>query len=327
MSTADSRRKTLHYRHAVMLPAQDQLVTLTLQERLESVVNRHLTTVTDRCYYPEAQDDDTEELSPSKNSHFTFSYCDTIGGMLCAEIVYVEPGRSIPIISKEDYDKDALEYEALNFTGDGKREFLESVAFIGVVKNHIIVLQSKSIRLKDIEDYINALLQKTHNIPDESFIVLQANNQTIDNYTLKNKQVKNVKITLPLSITHDFSSREAAFDVLGVLLGQNRIDELRYLQGSNQGRSLDLDISIGYKYSTDQDNQQFLKHITQGLIDNRDESLTIELKGAGRLIGEQMQVKTDAYFIYSKSIIVRDHVFERMIEWLIELLEQGVINP
>lgn len=325
MSIADSRRKTLHYRHAVMLPDQSMLTRLTLQDRLESIVSQQLTTVADRCYYPDSYDDDDQSLD--KNSHITFSFCESIEGMLCAEIVYIEPGKSIPVISKSDYENKALEYEALNLTEGGKSEFLESVAFIGIVKNHIVILQSKSIRLKDIEDYINHLLQRTHNIEEHSFIVMQANNQTVDNYTLKNKQVKNVKITLPLSIAHDISSRETAFNVLGVLLGQNRIDEIRYLQENSQGRSLDLDISVGYKYSTDQDNQQFLKLITQGLLDNRDESLTIELKGAGRLVGEQMQVKTDAYFIYSKSMLVREHVFEKMIDWLIQLLDQGVIKP
>ncbi|GCY00887.1 hypothetical protein [Escherichia coli] len=97
--------------------------------------------------------------------------------------------------------------------------------------------------------------------------------------------------------------------------------------GSPDRESLSIDISIGYKYKASESEQDMLRKITQGLVDNRDESLTIELKGAGILRNDEIQLKDSVNIEYSNGMLIADNVAEEMISWLLRLLDTGVINP
>ncbi|MBD1571500.1 hypothetical protein [Aliivibrio sp. S10_S31] len=319
MAYLDKRRKQIHYRHAVLLPNHSKLGLQTLQQRFSRLMSQELTNITDRLYF---QSGDSIEKDP----HMAFSHCFEEKGMFCGQIVYVEPGNSVPVISKNDYNKASLPVEALQISDEMSREYLDSIAFISIINNHVIILQSKAIRIKDIEEYLNFLLQSNKEIDDYEFVTLQANNLTLDDNTLKNKQVKNVNITLPLSVNPSHLDDTVAFDVLSSLLGSHRIEELKSLQTTDT-KDLKIDINIGYKYNTNDANQNMLTKLTQDLLDNRDESLTIELKGTGRLVGDEIQLKTTINLPYDKSLPVTEHVFRLMLDWLLELLDQGVINP
>ncbi|HAS8314744.1 TPA: hypothetical protein I7702_07205 [Vibrio vulnificus] len=324
MAYLDRRRKQLHYRHAVSIPELSKLSRRTPQDRLTRIVEQELTSVEERLYFfnePLTDDNDIEKIP-----HMAFSQCSTEHGMFCGQIFYIEPGSAVPVISRNDYTKSVLPVEALQFTGDNAKEYLDSIAFIGVVNNHVIILQSKAIRIKDIEEYVNYLLHKCAEQDNTDYIVLQANNLTLDENTLRNKQVKNVNLSLPLLANFSSPNEDPAFDVLRSLIGHHRIEEIKN-QATTSLSDLKVEISIGYKYNTNDTNQKILTQITQDLLDNRDESLTIELRGAGKLIGDEVQLKVAINLPYDNSLPVTEHVFQQMMDWLLELLDQGVINP
>lgn len=327
MLQPDKRRKVLHYRHAVVLPKHSHLTSLSLQARLTRILTDELSTVSSRCYFPDK--DEGEYGCVERDAHIAISYADTSDEMLCIELIYIEPGTSVPVISRVDYDTDVLNYEALDLqTSDANREYLESIAFIGIINNHVILLQSKTIRIKDVEEYLNVLLHKTSHLDSSDYLVLQAGNSSFDSNSLRHNKVKSVKLSIPFSSGGLTPEREGAYDILKVLIGNNRAFDFNKLQSvSDDGRDLLLDVSIGYKYSTSDGNHEALREITQHLLDSRDESLTIELKGAGRIIGDEVQLKNQIYLLYSHSLPVRDCVFEGMIDWLISLLDDGMVNP
>ncbi|HAS6878219.1 hypothetical protein [Vibrio alginolyticus] len=286
------------------------------------IVEQELTKVEERLYF--FSDDEDSDIE--KEPHMAFSQCFTESGMFCGQIVYVEPGNSVPVISRNDYAKSTLSVEALHFNDESSREYLDSIAFVSVVNNHVIILQSKAIRIKDVEEYINHLLRTCGEFDDAEFVVLQANNLTLDDNTLRNKQVKNVNLSLPLSANWASPEEDPAFEILRTLIGHQRIEEIKNRQTTDSS-DLKIDINIGYKYNTTDTNQKILTQITQDLLDNRDESLVIELKGAGRLIGDEIQLKVAINLPYDNSLPVTEHVFQQMMDWLLELLDQGVINP
>lgn len=327
MAYPDKRRKVLHYRHAVMLPEHNKLTQQTLQTRMSFLLEHELTLVKDRVYFPdEADNHSIIEMDTRKNAHLTITECHTENNVFCAQLAYIEPGNSIPVISNNDYAKTSLDVEALKLNEAQSKEYLDSIAFIQIVNNHIIILQSKTIRIKDLEEYINYLLRNNNKLAEAEFIILQANNLELNDSTLRNKKIKNVNLQLPLSVSTEDMDDNAAFEVLSSLIGHQRLEELKQLQTSRTN-DLKIDINIGYKYNTTDVNQHLLSKITQDLIDNRDESLTIELKGAGKLVGDEIQLKNDTQIPYHNRLPVPEHVYSIMLDWLIDLLDQGVINP
>ncbi|EEY8845519.1 hypothetical protein NOI83_22935 [Escherichia coli] len=327
MATQDYKSKMLHYRHAIMLPKKDALLTSNLQDRLANLVKIKVPNVADRLFFPDVPDNNGNVAA---HAHMVLSNSKEIHGMFFAEIVYIEPGSSIPVFSVSDYAKTALTYETLNLSSGNAREYLESIAYIGVIKNHFIILQSRSIRIKDIENYINFILQDNLSITDDNFIVLQANNLSLNTDFLKRNIVKNVSLKLPLTY-YGNNIDDTASELLKTLVGEHRINEMKkntiLNDGSPDRESLSIDISIGYKYKASESEQDMLRKITQGLVDNRDESLTIELKGAGILRNDEIQLKDSVNIEYSNGMLIADNVAEEMISWLLRLLDTGVINP
>jgi len=327
MASQGYKSKVLHYRHAILLPRKDALLTSDLQNRMASLVNTKAPNVKDRLFYPDSTDNSG---SLATHAHMVLSNSYDTHGMFIAEIVYIEPGNSVPVFSVSDYASRSLAYEALNLSSGNAREYLESIAYIGVIKNHVIILQSRSIRIKDIENYINFLLQDNLSISDDNFIVLQANNLSINEDFLKKNKVKNVSLKLPLTY-HGNDVDDAASELLKTLIGEHRINEMKknviLNENSLERDSLSIDISIGYKYKASESEQDMLRKITQGLVDNRDESLTIELKGAGILRNDEIQLKDSVNIEFSNGMLITESVSEEMVSWLLRLLDSGVINP
>lgn len=325
MATNITKVKALHYRHAVMLPKQAALLTSDLQSRLAEVVTNKFPTVEDRVLFLENGD---AEPDIATHAHMVMSKSFERNGIFFAEIVYIEPGGSVPVFDVTEYKNPKLEYEAFRITGADVKEYLDSFAYIGVVKNHVVILQSRAIRIKDIENYINFILKENLRVDVNNFIVLQASNLSISNEFLRRNNVKNVSLKLPLTYNGD-GVDDAASELLRSLIGEHRVDELKRnsVPDTSIKEHLTIDISIGYKYRASENEQQLLRKITEGLIDNRDEMLTIELKGAGILKNDEIQLKDNVSIEYSKGLPVVDSVCDEMVEWLIRLLDTGVINP
>lgn len=325
MATNNTKVKALHYRHAVMLPKKDALLNSDLQSRLIEVVTHKFPTVEDRVLFLENGDYDP---SVTTHSHMVMSNSFDRNGIFFAEIVYIEPGGSVPVFDVSEYKNPKLEYEAFRIAGADVKEYLDSFAYIGVVKNHVVILQSRAIRIKDIENYINFILKENLRVDVDNFIVLQASNLSISNEFLRRNNVKNVSLKLPLTYNGD-GVDDAASELLRSLIGEHRVDELKRssVPDTSIKEHLTIDISIGYKYRATDNEQRLLRKITEGLIDNRDEMLTIELKGAGILKNEEIQLKDNVSIEYSKGLPVVDSVCDEMVEWLLRLLDNGVINP
>lgn len=328
MAKNDVRNKTLHYRYAITLPDHSLFETKDLQFRLKDQLASNYVSVKDRLLFTDLPSG-LGTPTVARHAHMAISKWFEQGGMLFAEIVYIEPGNSVPVFPISDYDKDQLSYAALNISSNKVNEYLDSIAYIGIVKNHLVILQSRSIRMKDIENYLNFILESDICKGRNNYLVVQANNLTISNDLLKRNEVKNVSLNLPVTYNGTYLDANAA-DLLMSLIGEQRVAEIKEksLQHLDSKKdSLNINISIGYKYKATLDELELLKRITEGLVDNRDESLTIELKGAGILRNDEIQVKDSFNIAYSNGLPVKEKVADEMINWLLSLLNKGVINP
>lgn len=328
MDLTDRRRKTLHYRHAMLLPVPATMASSgnSFQDRVERSL-KSLGKVSERCFFPDYPKQDGS-VNVEKHSHLFVSRFEDVNGMLCAELVYIEPGTSVAVVSRSQYDEGMLEYEALAPINDGanQREYLDSIAYVGIISNHIILMQSKAILIKDIEDYFNFILEKSTQISDKELIIFQANNVGFNKGSLRDKAIKNVKLSLPLTAGNEVYDSDTSYQILNALIGETRVNDIRK-HSTKDSSDLLINVSIGYKYNTSSQNEMILGKIAQDLVDNRDEELTVELKGSGRLVGDELKLKTDEMIPFNNSLPMRDYVYDKMVAWLIDLLEKGIINP
>lgn len=324
----DRRRKAFHYRHSVFLPFSGAMQGKNLQSVLSHLLKHKFKTIRDRCYYPDKKNIG-DAVNDSLWPHFFVNSIDEEFSMLCLEVMYVEPGNSVPIIETE-YDKSEIECEALlppSASGDKSREFLDSIAYVAILENHVIFMQSKAIGIKDIEEYVNYLLGEAGIFADEKAGVLfQSANTGIPSLSLRQKSVKSVRLNLPLANGVSSLDVDDGIKLLETLVGEARLKELKKKIGIEISE-LKIDISFGYKYSTSNRNQELLALIAQGLLDSRDEDLEIELKGAGRIVGDEIQIKKYEGVEYSDSLPRKSDVYRIMANWLVDLLEQGIIEP
>ena len=324
----ETKRKALHYRRSILLPDIESGEALTLQARFDRAYRYRLTSVEARCYFYDIANDRQVEGEFKKDPHLFISKAEEKFGMFCAEIMYVEPGNSVATIVS-DYSVKELESESFPATGDlglDSREYLESVAYISIINNHVIILQSKAIRIKDIEKYINYILSYSEELNPSEQILLQVNSISSSEISLINNRVKKIKLSLPMAHSPSTADYEDGYKVLATLVGEERLETIKQSMGIDIS-DLSVDISIGYKYTTSSDNERILEHLARDFLDNRDEDLVIELKGAGRIVGEEVQVKEYKMIPYKKNQPIKEVVYEIMTTWLISLLEKGNIEP
>jgi hypothetical protein len=84
--------------------------------------------------------------------------------------------------------------------------------------------------------------------------------------------------------------------------------------------------STTYKRQTDENSQQLLNNLTTALRNAGDEDMRIELKNGSVISGSELQIKGFKSISAYNGILDPSDVFSKMNEWLLENLEQGIID-
>lgn len=83
MATQDYKSKMLHYRHAIMLPKKDALLTSNLQDRLANLVKIKVPNVADRLFFPDVPDNNGNVAA---HAHMVLSNSKEIHGMFLRKL-------------------------------------------------------------------------------------------------------------------------------------------------------------------------------------------------------------------------------------------------
>lgn len=320
---AQNRRKALHYRNAILFNDGNLDSDRSLQKILSGALSNSFKTVESRCYFF-----DSAHRNYRADPHIFISDIRDDFGMLCLEIVYVEPGVGVPVI-QANYSADSLACEAIcPLPSDGtEREYVDSLAYIAILENHCIIMQSKTINFKLIESYINYLLLDAQLLSENQSFWLHANNRGLSSFNLEDKLVKNVKLSFPMELNGASSEINTSRNLLALLISQSRMADV-IGRAQIDISDIDIEINLGYKYSTSTNNEKILARIAQDLIDNRDDEIVVEIKGAGKYVGSQeLQLKEQFQISFINSLPDKNDVYENMAKWLVDLLEKGMVEP
>ena len=329
----ETKRKLLHYRKSQLFMPIDNG---TLQGLLEEAL-RKLNSVGDR--FSIIEDKTKEENEDTGFRRFINTHRSALGMEFGSLVLYAGGVNKQTLTIDKSADEVDVEQIAPPQTIDGRRrEFLESILYYGVQDNHVVLLQSMALKSREFEDYINWLLKKAGVITEENNVFLNNYAPKITKEKLEQATVKSVKIGTPLystfeevinnnvtSVKKRFRPMGEGLDILR-LIAPHRLDDITFDE-IQEDSNLEVFVEVTYKRQTDNDSQDLLNKLTQALRHVGDDDIKIELKGAGTILGSELQIKSFKNIESHNGIVMPKSAFERMHEWLADNLEMGLIDP
>lgn len=322
---SQQKRKQLHYRTAEFLNPSGR----SLQDLVEDALQR-LAMIKERKQPLNDASQEDEKWYRFINTHRSAM------GMEFGALVLLAPGQN-KLLIETDEDKD--EAELSHITAPDDKEFLESILFYGIKNNHVILLQSISMKARDLEGYLNWLLIETGLIDNENMVFLNnfAPREVYEN--LEHNDIKSVRVgsdlTSPIS-RHDYQAnlsetknirfrrQNIGLDILNFLI-PNRIKEISDDLGDTS--NIEVFVEVTYKRQTDEDSQKAINKISSALRHVSEDDLRIEFKDGVTITGSDIKIKSfRSITSYNNNLDVTD-VFSNMRTWLEELLSNNIINP
>ena len=262
-------------------------------------------------------------------------------GMQFGNLVLYASEQNRAIIAIDD-NADELDIEQIAppKSNDGRRrEFLESILYYGIKQNHVVLLQSMSLRARELELHLNWLLREANLIDKDNAVFINNFAPQVTHEKLEQSEVKSVQIGAPLvdyfeevteplaeakSVTKRFRPFGEGIEILKPLLG-NRIVDLSWDE-LDASSNLEVFVEITYKRQTDPGSQKLLNRLTTALRHVGDDDVRIELKDGGVIIGSDLQIKSFKNIEAYNGLKNPQDVFQKMSDWLLESLERGIID-
>lgn len=327
-----TKRKLLHYRKAQFFsPVSGDLQSLLAEalDKLNSVGER----------FDVIDDSAGDIVEDTGFRRFINTHRSNLGMEFGNLVLYADGVNKQTLTIDKSVDELDVEQMAPPETADGRRrEFLESILYYGIKNNHVVLLQSMALKSREIESYLNWILKKSEVISEENNIFLNNYAPSITKEKLENSTVKSVKLGTPLYNTFEevsdkvstnvkkrFKPMGEGLDILK-LIAQHRLDDFS-VDELQDDSNLEVFIEVTYKGQTDNDSQALLNKLTQALRHSGDDDIRIDLKGAGTIVGSELQIKSFKNMEVHNGIVLPKSVFENMHEWLASNLEMGFIDP
>lgn len=328
MTAATSKRKLLHYRRASFLSP----IGRTLQESLEESLNKR-TPVKLRFRDVSGDPQDQDKWQQFINTHRS-----TLGFEFGNVVLYAPDQNRQVLALDENADELDIKQIAPPPSRTGlKNQFLESILYYGVRNNHVLVMQSVAMRARDLEQYLNWLLRAAGVIDEKNAVFLNNHAPQSARENLEQAEVKSVRIGTPLTdvaltsavADQTKSARFRAFgegvDVLRAIMPE-RMKDLTWddIQSSHD---LDVFVEVTYKRQAELSAQKTLNKIATALRHFGEDDVRIELKGGTTIVGSQLQVKNYLNVDTYGGVVDPSDLFSKMANWLVQLLDDGIIEP
>ena len=326
---ADHQRKKFVYKVASFL--KDPGANITLEKLLQSAVKKHKKAL-DRAENPDANVE-------FRFLNYTGTHLDkeNPGTLYGCEFLAFEKNADHSTIKIDDNAEQVDVDIVLAKQGE---EFLAGSVYFGVADNHVILVQSRGLRSKDLESYLNWFLIIKAKVLGED------NRVGLADHTPKKKSIKGVKgieikgsmqmepVTMPKPSGKGEISKSklvhiggTAWEVIATLLKgaydlptELKVDDLSKLP------NVEVKVFLKWKASKDEDDINFLNSIAKNLSHVGDEfDYTVKTK-TGTIKKDEFKVEQDHTFKWGKGRPHFDDIFPKMASWLAELVQSGKID-
>jgi hypothetical protein len=114
-------------------------------------------------------------------------------------------------------------------------------------------------------------------------------------------------------------------DILRQVLGADKINKMR-LADAVDG-NIEVTLKIRYKRSTTEKAHRFLDNIALAVRNLDEDEVKLKLAGGGTVKGSELKLSAPVSIQARDGIPNPDEVFEKMREWLIQQIENQIIEP
>ncbi|MDE9483176.1 hypothetical protein [Xenorhabdus bovienii] len=350
----ETRRKVVHYKRAVIQDCKS-----TLQEIIESIISKNGV-----AYKVSSR---SEKITPSdpNGGYRLINKSESYKTVLFGQLILFEQGKSQALMTINDdvsyYDINAITSQQIKLESDEpisekqkskiKREFIDSILYFGIFKNHFMVVQSNSLRVKDIENHLNWLIRNfTDLLNDTNFLVLQDKPteetiKKIENSPVKKISLGSVPITSKLSDGQvsvenkteppmtglkkvkrlKFMPSGKGGDIIKAAFGEGWFDDLK-LEDALDEANLQVNLEITYFRKTTKSGQRVLDVLATSLRNLDDDDIKIELNGIGTITGKELRLSSPLNIQYNNGLIDENHLYLEMHRWLISKIQAGEIE-
>jgi len=354
-----SRQKSIHYKLAGLSHCTSDLQTI-----LESILLEDGTAPKVGMR--------REQISPSdsQSGYRLVNRSSTFKTILFGQLILFEQGKSQALMTISDdvafYDINSITSEQIKLEGDEnineqdrykvKREFIDSILYFGVLGNHMVIVQSSSLRARDLETHFGWLIHSfSSSFNDNSALMLRdkpsaevikkMDSTPVKKITLGSVPVKSnteagevTMMNVPnLPANAEISKsvekvRKVRFmpsgkggSILKAAFGEDWFSNLR-LEDSLDESNLQVNLEITYLRKTTSDGQRVMDTLASSLRHTDSDDIEIELQGGGIIKGSDLKLSGNISIQYNNGLIDENHLYLQMHKWLISKIGSGEIE-
>jgi len=267
------------------------------------------------------------------------NYHSPYKSMRVGELLDYTKGHVQPF-TRIDEDAETLPLDALS-PPDEQSEFVHSMFFFAIMRNHVIISQSMSLRVRQFEDYINWLLRESEIYDENQFVALidqPPTNGISDAKGLElsapvhfGKQLRGGDSETKINVQEDevknvrFFPKGSAWKALKEFLPPGlEIPEGFDLDEVAKNRELVVKLELSWKRPRKDDSTSLLDGIARQLRHVDDELDYVIQTPSGTITKDQVKLsKSVSIGNYPSGLPKREDLWHEMREWLQYLIQQN----
>lgn len=271
-------------------------------------------------------------------------YHRAYGDMLFCILASYERGtHQLTVSDDDDAEMLTVAQVAPPKGADNKRqEFLEGTCYLGVSKNHVLLVGSRALGARPAEHYLNWLLEQAEVLGQNNRLGLSDQISQATRERIQASHVREVVIGTPL-IEAALSAGDGAapvvagralkafeygglgLDILRQVLGADKIDRMK-LADAIDG-NIEVTLKVRYKRNTTEKAHKVLDNIALAARNLEAEDVKLTLAGGGTVTGNELKLSAPLSVEARDGIPNPDALFEKMRDWLVAQIENQIIEP
>lgn len=268
------------------------------------------------------------------------AYADMLFGIFAS---YEKGTHQLVVAEDDSAEMLTVEQVAPPASGDKKRrnEFLEGICYFGIFKNHVLVVQSSALRVKQLEGHFNWLLQRGSAIANNDNLILGDQVSKATREKIRKAHVKEIEIGTPLLTLTEVADAQApakgggrvsmveyaglGIDILRQAIGADKVDQLP-LADAIDG-NLEVTIRVRYKRKTTERGHKLLDSIAIAARHMDEDDVKLSLVDGGSIKGNELKLSHLVRVESRDGVPNPDALFAEMRSWLLKQLSDGLIEP
>lgn len=335
------RTKMLHYRRA---KCAENTEGRTLQQLLTKALGEY-PLVKDRYQFVKADDGAPDDADLEQVRVF-INHSATRFDILFGEVVRYSDGTFKSMVKVDDDASHlSIEQVAPPIADDGKRrEFLDSLMYFAVFDDHVVVIQSSLLQIRDCEKHINWFLHK-ENVGHKGFFALTKEIPKQHRKQIEKADTKSLKVGTPLIDTIDnkpvidiqkakgkadtkefLQAKNVRFSGKGLdfikdlipedIRNKFKIDDEAILLDALDGSDLVVSIEISYKRKARERSQDIINSFSTALRHMNPEDVEIDFNNVGKLKGHQLSIQKKLNLRYVNGVLDMEDLHLKLRNWI-----------